>query len=250
MSSTSPPTRSAQTGGDTSDTVQATIAIDLSLAAFVGIENVTLTGTGAVNATGGGVANHLIGNDGANVLDGKGGADILEGGKGNDTYLVDNSADSVIEIASGGTDTVKSTVDYALANPFVENLTLLAGAGAIGGTGNDLANVVTGNESANHLDGGNGADTLVGGPGDDIYHRELSPATSSRKPRSAGIDTVQSTAASYTLATNVENLVLLAGLRPAAGIRPPTSSRATTPTTRWMARVPPTASMAARAPTR
>jgi Ca2+-binding RTX toxin-like protein len=200
----------SETGSDAGDTVQATIAIDLSLAAFAGIENVTLTGTGAVNATGSGVANHLIGNDGANVLDGKGGADILEGGKGNDTYLVDNSADSVIEIASGGTDTVKSTVDYALANPFVENLTLLAGAGAIGGTGNDLANVVTGNESANHLDGGNGADTLVGGLGDDIYIVNLAGDVVT-EAASAGIDTVQSTAASYTLATNVENLVLLAG---------------------------------------
>jgi Ca2+-binding RTX toxin-like protein len=200
----------SETGGDAADTVQATIAIDLSLAAFAGIENVTLTGTGAVNATGNGVANHLIGNDGANVLDGKGGADILEGGKGNDTYLVDNVGDSVIEIAAGGTDTVKSTVAYSLADPFLENLTLLAGAGVIGGTGNDLANVVTGNESANRLDGGAGADTLVGGLGDDIYVVNLAGDVVT-EAASAGTDTVQSTAASYTIATNVENLVLLAG---------------------------------------
>src|SRR6185312_2858974 len=109
--------------------------------------------------------NHLIGNDGANVLDGKGGADILEGGKGNDTYLVDNSADSVIEIVAGGTDTVKSTVAYTLADPFRVNAT---------------GDVTT--EAA-----------------------------------SAGTDTVQSTAASYTLATNVENLVLLTGAASGTG---------------------------------
>ncbi|HZF35063.1 MAG TPA: CAP domain-containing protein [Candidatus Angelobacter sp.] len=200
----------SETGSDTGDTVQATIAIDLNLVAFAGIENVRLTGTAAINATGSGVANHLIGNDGANVLDGRGGVDTLEGGKGNDTYLVDNSADSVIEVAGGGTDTVKSMVAYTLADPFVENLTLLAGAGAIGGTGNDLANVITGNESANLLDGGAGNDTLVGGLGDDTY---LVNATGDviTEAASAGTDTVQSTAASYTLATNVENLVLLAG---------------------------------------
>ncbi len=199
-----------ETGSDAGDIVQATIAVDLSLAAFAGIENVTLTGTGAINATGNGGANRLVGNDGANVLDGKGGADILEGGKGNDTYLVDNSGDSVIESAGGGTDTVKSTVGYTLADPFVENLTLLAGAGAIGGTGNDLANVITGNESANLLDGGVGNDTLVGGLGNDTYVANAS-GDAVTEAASAGTDTVQSMAATYTLATNVENLVLLAG---------------------------------------
>ena len=200
----------SETGGDSGDTIRATISIDLSLAAYAGVENVTLTGTGAINATGTGGANHLVGNDGANVLDGKGGADTLEGGKGNDTYLVDNSADSVIEITGGGTDTVKSTVSYVLADPFVENLTLLAGAGAIGGTGNDLANVITGNEGANLLDGGNGADTLVGGLGDDTYVVNLAGDVTT-EASSAGTDTVQSTAASYTLASNVENLILLSG---------------------------------------
>jgi Ca2+-binding RTX toxin-like protein len=199
-----------ETGSDAGDSVQAAIAVDLSLAPFAGIENVTLTGTGAINATGSGIANRLVGNDGANVLDGKGGADTLEGGKGNDTYLVDSSADSVVEIAGGGTDTVKSTVAYTLADPNVENLTLLAGAGAIGGTGNDLANIITGNESANLLDGGNGTDTLAGGAGNDTYVVNVSSDVVT-EAAGAGTDTVQSLAASYTLATNVENLVLLTG---------------------------------------
>jgi Ca2+-binding RTX toxin-like protein len=200
----------SETGSDSGDTIRATISIDLSLAAYAGIENVTLTGATAINATGSAAANHLIGNDGANLLDGKGGADTLEGGKGNDTYLVDSSADVVIEIAGGGTDIVKSTASYVLTDPFVENLTLLAGAGAISGTGNDLANVITGNESANLLDGGNGADTLVGGLGNDTYVVNVTGDVVT-EAASAGTDTVQSTAASYTLATNVENLILLSG---------------------------------------
>jgi len=152
----------------------------------------------------------MVGNDGANVLDGKGGADTLEGGKGNDTYLVDSGGDSVIEIAAGGTDTVKTSVAYTLADPFVENLTLLAGAGAIGGTGNDIANVITGNESANLLDGGAGNDTLVGGLGNDTYVVNASGDVVT-EAAGAGTDTVQSLAASYTLANYVENLALLTG---------------------------------------
>ena len=200
----------SDTGVDSGDTVQATISIDLSLAGYVGIENVTLTGTGAINATGSDIANHLITNDGANVLDGRSGADTLEGGKGNDTYLVDNSGDVVIEVAGGGTDTVKSTVDYVLADPLVENLTLVAGAAAISGTGNDLANVITGNANANHLDGGNSADTLVGGLGDDTYVVNLAGDVIT-EAAGAGADTVQSSAASYTLGSYVENLRLLTG---------------------------------------
>src|SRR5204863_9918874 len=125
-------------------------------------------------------------------------------------YLVDSGADIVTEIAGGGTDLVKSTAGYTLADPFVENLTLLAGAGAIGGTGNDLANVITGNESANVLDGGNGADTLVGGLGDDVYVVNLAGDVIT-EASGAGTDAVHSTAAGYTLGSYVENLVLLAG---------------------------------------
>lgn len=83
------------------------------------------------------------------------------------TYLVDNIADVVTELASEGTDGVSSSVTYTLATN-VENLTL-TGTSATNGTGNALANVLTGNGAANLLDGGSGADTLVGGAGDDSY---------------------------------------------------------------------------------
>jgi len=91
---------------------------------------------------------------------------ILTGGTGNDTFLVHAADDVVIEKAKEGDDTVIADFSYALTDN-VEKLTLKAGAGAINGTGNALANTVTGNDSDNNLKGGNGADTLVGGGGND-----------------------------------------------------------------------------------
>jgi Ca2+-binding RTX toxin-like protein len=157
----------SETGSDPSDTVQATIAIDLSLAVFAGIENVTLTGTSAINATGSGIANRLVGNNSANVLDGGGGSDTLEGGKGNDTYFVDSLADQVIENTGGGTDEIRSTVTLTKATAYVEDYTFLA-ATAVNFTGNSGANRITGTASADTLNGNGGDDTLIGGAGDNL----------------------------------------------------------------------------------
>jgi Ca2+-binding RTX toxin-like protein len=152
------------------DTVKTTFSADLKSSQFVGIENLTLLGA-ALNATGDEEANELTGNDGANTLDGGAGADKMDGGKGNDTYIVDHTSDTVAETnnsaASGGIDTVLSSVTFGLgAN--IENLTL-NGVGAMNGFGNELNNTITGNNSANFLDGGAGVDTLKGNDGDDIY---------------------------------------------------------------------------------
>ena len=89
----------------------------------------------------------------------------MSGGSGNDIYVVDNTGDTVSESSSAGTDTVRSSVSYALgAN--VENLEL-TGTSSIGGTGNSLANLITGNSAANTLSGQGGDDTLSGKGGSD-----------------------------------------------------------------------------------
>ncbi len=119
--------------------------------------NNTLTGTGDDDV--------IYGLGGADTLTGGLGADRLIGGLGNDTYNVDNIADTVIEIDLEGTDKVNASVSFTLSS-FVENLTL-TGTSATNGTGNDLANAIIGNNAANILEGGAGNDTLTGGDGDD-----------------------------------------------------------------------------------
>lgn len=147
------------------DTVQASVTFTLG----ANVENLVLTGTAAINGTGNTLNNKITGNSGNNTLDGGAGVDTLDGGLGDDTYVVDDLLDRVIESSvNGGTDTVRSSVNYTLgAN--LENLEL-TGAGGLKGTGNTLANSLTGGTGNDTLDGGTNKDTMAGGDGDDTYY--------------------------------------------------------------------------------
>jgi Ca2+-binding RTX toxin-like protein len=149
------------TGAGT-DTINSSITYTLT----ANVENLTLTGTAALNGTGNTLNNILTGNAAANTLNGLAGADKLIGGLGNDLYIIDNTGDVVTENASAGTDTVNSSITYVLtAN--VENLTL-TGTAALNGTANTLNNTLTGNAAANTLNGGAGNDTILGLAGNDL----------------------------------------------------------------------------------
>jgi Ca2+-binding RTX toxin-like protein len=189
-----------ETSGQGVDTVDA--SVDVTLGA--NLENVVLTGSSGLKATGNSLANHETGNAGNNQLsgmdgndqlgggdgndqlsggngtdsleggngndqlDGGTGADTMAGGSGNDSYVVDNAADKVTETAGNGVDTVNASVNLTLSDN-VENL-LLTGSGSLKGTGNALNNAETGNSGANDLNGAGGNDTLAGGGGNDLLN--------------------------------------------------------------------------------
>jgi Ca2+-binding RTX toxin-like protein len=163
--------KTTENAAEGTDTVQSSVTWTLG----ANLENLSLTGTTAINGTGNTADNWLIGNGAVNTLtgaagndtlDGGVGADAMVGGAGNDVYMVDNTADKTTENAAEGTDTVQSAVTWTLgAN--LENLTL-TGAAAINGTGNTLSNALVGNGAANTLVGGGGNDSYRGGAGADV----------------------------------------------------------------------------------
>ncbi|MCT0198268.1 autotransporter-associated beta strand repeat-containing protein, partial [Synechococcus sp. CS-1325] len=161
----------------------------VNLAAATGANGWSVSNAGnaiGVSLSGSGKNDTLIGGTGADNLNGGVGNDALTGGDGNDTYTIETIGDLVVEsnavAATGGIDTVLSSLAAYTLTANVENLTL-TGVAAINGTGNELNNLITGNAAANSLTGGlgndtlNGAagiDTLTGGDGSDTYFIETS----------------------------------------------------------------------------
>lgn len=178
----------SEVGGSGIDTVLSAVSFDLTGGAVADdVENVVLTGSGDVDATGNALANTLRGNAGDNELDGGLGSDLMIGAGGSDTYVVNSGGDVVDESTPGasGADLVISSVTFNLrgaqvagTQDAVENL-VLTGNAAIGGFGNDLDNILVGNAGANSLMGLAGNDTLMGGGGADtfMFHAPLNAAT-------------------------------------------------------------------------
>ena len=218
--------------GEGTDTVEAHASFTLG----AHIEHLTMGGSGNLQATGNELDNRLTGNDGYNVLaggdgndtiDGGLGADTLIGGAGNDRYLVNSVADVVTELAGEGTDTVLSSAQSFVATGDVEFIELV-GSGNQAVTGSDSANTITGNAGHNLIDGGAGNDTLLGGDGNDSllgnagndsligglgddFYRVGSTGDVVVEAAGEGTDTVESNLNSYTLGSNLENLVLANG---------------------------------------
>ena len=166
--------------GEGTDTVNASVSWLLG----ANLENLTLTGSAALNGTGNELDNVLTGNGGSNLLDGRAGNDTLIGGNGNDTlyggtgddslsggagndvYLVDSTGDVVVEVANQGFDEVRTDLAAYALGANVEALTF-TGSGPFSGTGNELHNRLSGAGDNDSLSGGAGNDTLIGGVGAD-----------------------------------------------------------------------------------
>src|SRR5580765_7081106 len=108
------------------------------------------------------LANSLTGTAGRDLLQGFGGADTMNGGAANDTYIVGTG--DVLSDASG-IDTVVTDIDWTLGAGF-ENVQMI-GAGNIGATGNNDANLAVGNSGNNYFNMRAGNDTIQAGAGND-----------------------------------------------------------------------------------
>lgn len=107
----------------------------------------------------------LDGGDGDDRLDGGTGVDRMSGGTGDDTYVVDDPGDRVIETRGGGADLVEASTSFTI--PRNVEILVLTGAAALDATGSNDGDRLEGNAGANTLDGRGGNDLLVGGAGAD-----------------------------------------------------------------------------------
>ena len=122
---------------------------------------------------GGSGNDNLFGGYGNDNLYGGTAVDRMSGGPGNDSYVVGNLGDLIVEEIGGGTaDRVISIGSFALAAD--DNIEVLMTSSALGITnlnliGNNLAQGIIGNAGANRLNGLGGSDTITGGVGGDTF---------------------------------------------------------------------------------
>ncbi|MGE0118721.1 MAG: tandem-95 repeat protein [Dongiaceae bacterium] len=149
----------------------------------------TVADAGGAAATGTVSVTKLQVSSGANAIDISAlgvSRSLIDAGSGNDTVIGGSGRDTLI--GGNGSDQ------------------LFGGAGDDslgGGSSNDTLNGGDGNDT---LDGGSGNDSMIGGAGDDLYIVN-SASDVIVENVNEGLDTVQGSV-SYTLANNVENLIL------------------------------------------
>ena len=189
-----------------------------------------LTGTGNISATGNTLSDVMIANSGNDTLTGGiglttliggagtdslvagSGVTTLVGGTGNTTFVVNNTADSINELANSGNNTEQTTVSMTLAAN-VQNL-VATGTSSLSLSGNTVnSGVITANNASDTLTAGSwndtlvsgtGVDSLVGGTGSDTFIINNAADVVTETNNSYG--SMEETPFSTILAANVGNL--------------------------------------------
>ena len=199
--------RSAHEGSLKPKTVGPLIGLTASDAGPIGADGYCGGTDGDDSIIGSAGDDTLDGGAGNDTLDGGAGADTLIGGAGNDTYWLDDIGDVIVENYGGGSDWVMANFSYTLgAN--LEHLALFGDA--VSAIGNDLKNNITGTYGDNILDGKAGTDVMMGYYGNDIHYVDnIGDRAVELVGNDGGLDTVISSAESYTLYHSVEYLILV-----------------------------------------
>ncbi|MGB3418884.1 MAG: bluetail domain-containing putative surface protein [Dolichospermum sp.] len=142
--------------GEGTDSIQSSVTFDLTV--FPNIENLTLTGTDAINGTGNAGNNSLTGNSGNNTLNGGAGADTLRGGVGSDIFVFQfgqspvSGADRITDFAIG-TDKIDLLTSLGVAMNAPTSFTRAANSTAttltnvVNNVFTDANGVLTGNQA-------------------------------------------------------------------------------------------------------
>jgi len=177
-----------------------TVLSDATWALADGFENLTLTGTGNINATGNNAANVLTGNSGNNFFNPRGGDDTIQGGAGNDQVTlggggVPTYGNKVIDLGAGFdrldfSGFAKSAIVVDLAAGTLrgggdagQGSATLSGIETVVGdafndrvSGSGVAEALNGGGGNDTIDGRGGNDTLTGGLGADTFVFDTAPA--------------------------------------------------------------------------
>ena len=195
-------------GGDGADTLDG------------GDGNDTLVGGLGEDTVNGGTGDDHIGMD---VTSGN--VDVAHGGVGTDTLVLSGGdpLTGVVEVDLSVADQVVfigGTSDDTLVQDGFENLDASGLGSSVNATGSDGANIIIGSSGNDIINGGAGNDTLDGGKGNDVLDGDAGndtyvvdnandTVTESLAGAAGGIDLVQSSAVSFILGDNVENLTLI-----------------------------------------
>lgn len=157
-------------------------------------------------------SDYLLGTAGNDIITGGGaaaiayisnsvGADTMEGSAGDDSYIVDNQGDIVIENPYQGIDTIYTTVSYTLPNE-VENIQAVqptgsSGLSIIGNSKDNILDSSSQNNISDTLRGLAGNDTYIVDANDQVIEGNIvtnTTTTTTDYTDSGGVDTIIATA--------------------------------------------------------